>query len=85
MSAVRRIAMILLALVLALGGIALFYFAGWIVSNVIVPQVRQSGLSLEGSNMILNRDWRGNQLYLLVALYLGLGGAPVTSVPPSPR
>ena len=70
----RLIGRILLTALLALVGGALLYFAGWIVWADILPQVRSSGLSLERSNMILNRDWRGNQLYLLVGLYLLAGG-----------
>ena len=51
---------------LAAGGL-LVYFAGWIVFAEIVPAVADTGWSLQGNNMILNRNWRGNQLYILVS------------------
>ena len=67
------------AILLLLAGLAILYFAVFLLSTEVVPQVRETGLSLTRNNMILNRYWPGNQLYLLIALYavagLGLGRA----------
>ncbi len=50
-------------------GLLLLYYACWVVSKGIWPQWRESGWSLSCSSMILNREWRGNELYLVVLLY----------------
>lgn len=67
----------LIALLLGLAGVALFCFGGWLVVNDVVPQVRASGWSLRETSMILNREWRGNELYLLIAIYGVVGVALV--------
>ena len=56
-----------------LTGLILVYFGTWLIFSEIIPQIIESGWSLQGSNMVLNHDWRGNQLYLLVAIYGGVG------------
>lgn len=63
-------------LIAALGGM-ICYLGGWIILVDIVPKVMDTGLSLTGDNMILNRNWKGNQLYVLVVLYELLGFALV--------
>ena len=67
----------LLALVMISTGLALLYAALWVVCTGIWPQWGESGWSLSDGSMILNRVWRGNQLYILVLLYgaIGLGAA----------
>ncbi len=62
-----------LALVMISTGLGLLYAAFWVAYRGIWPQWRDSGWSLSDSNMILNRVWQGNQLYLLLLLYAGLG------------
>ncbi len=59
-------------------GLLLLYYACWVVSKGIWPQWRESGWSLSGSSMILNREWRGNELYLVVLLY-GVFGLSATA------
>lgn len=63
----------LLALLLAAAGTAFLGFGVWILSVGVAPQVLDSGWALSGDNLILNRNWQGNQLYLLVFLYFGFG------------
>ncbi len=63
---------ILSVLIAALGGM-ICYLGGWILLIDIVPKVMETGLSLTGDHMILNRNWKGNQLYVLVVLYELLG------------
>jgi hypothetical protein len=63
-------------LIAALGGM-ICYLGGWILLIDIVPKVMETGLSLTGDHMILNRNWKGNQLYVLVVLYELLGFALV--------
>jgi hypothetical protein len=67
----------LLALVMVSTGLGLLYAALWVAYRSILPQWRDSGWSLSDRSMILNRVWQGNQLYLLVLLYAGLGLAVV--------
>ena len=63
----------LLALVMVSTGLGLLYAGLWVFYTGIWPQWRTSGWSLLDRSMILNRVWQGNQLYLLVLLYAGLG------------
>ncbi len=71
----------LLALVMVSTGLGLLYAAFWVAYRSIWPQWRASGWSLLDRSMILNRVWQGNQLYLVVLLYAGLGlGAAVWGV-----
>jgi hypothetical protein len=65
----------LCAAVLVVAGLVLVYFSSWLTFSEIVPQVIDSGWSLKGSNLILNHDWRGNQLYVLVFFYAAAGFA----------
>ncbi|MCP4900674.1 MAG: hypothetical protein GY906_27235 [bacterium] len=58
-------------------GIMLIYFGCWLISAEIIPQVVETGWSLEGSNLILNHDWKGNQLYFLAFLYCASGASLV--------
>jgi len=37
------------------------------------PRFRELSWSVSGSTMILNRVWEGNEIYILVALYAGIG------------
>lgn len=67
----------LLALVMVSTGLGLLYAAFWVAYRSIWPQWRGSGWSLLDRSMILNRVWQGNQLYLLVLLYAGIGLAVV--------
>ena len=64
----------LAVLSLTAGGI-LIYSAGWLVLSAILPQIQATGWSLHGDNLILNRNWQNNQLYLLVGLYAAIGGS----------
>ncbi len=66
------------AVVITAVGLLLLYSACWVVSKGIWPQWRESGWSLSGSSMILNREWRGNELYLVVLLY-GVFGLSATA------
>jgi len=68
---IRRI----LAVPLVLAGGALLYFGGWLVAAGVLPQVRETGWSLRETNLILNREWVGNELYALIAIYWIVGVA----------
>ncbi len=61
------------------GGLYLFYAALWVFSAVVWSQAKTSGWSVRGSSMILNHEWRGNEIYLLILLYLALGSALVAA------
>ncbi len=62
-----------LAVAIVAVGLLLMYYACWVVTEGVWPQWRKSGWSLSGNNMILNRQWRGNELYLVVLLYSVVG------------
>jgi hypothetical protein len=64
-----------LAVLSCTGGGVLIYFAVWLVVSEIVPQILATGWSLSGENLILNHNWQGNQLYLLVGIYGAIGGS----------
>ncbi len=70
------------AVLVFLSGAIFVYFFGFVAACEVAPQIQESGLSLQDSSMILNYEWQGNQLYILLALYgligLGLVGSAVT-------
>ena len=70
----RRLASLLL---IALG-LFLLYAAGWVTTEAIWPQVQTSGWSLSDTSMILNREWVGNEIHLLVLGYIVMGAGLVT-------
>ena len=63
------------AILVFLSGAMFIYFFGLVATSEVAPQIQESGLSLQGSSMILNYEWQGNQLYILLTLYglIGLG------------
>jgi len=61
------------------GGLYLLYAALWVVSAVVGSQLKASGWSIGGSSTILNHQWGGNEIYLLILLYLSVGAALVAS------
>ena len=63
------------AILLFLSGAMFIYFFGFVAASEVAPQIQEAGLSLQGSSMILNYEWQGNQLYILLGLYglIGLG------------
>lgn len=75
---------VLVGVIALLAGTMLIFFGSWLTWTEIVPGIAATGWSLEGSNLILNHDWKGNQLYLLVMLYhvsgAGLGAAGIRCI-----
>ena len=61
------------------GGLYLFYAAFWVFSAVVWAQSKTRGWSVRGSSMILNYEWRGNEIYLLILLSLVVGSALVAA------
>jgi len=56
--------------VLWIGGLIFVYFAMQISFDEILPSMSSGTLSVETNSTILNRVWVGNEIYLLVLLYL---------------
>lgn len=54
-------------------GLFLLYFAYRVLAEEVWPRFRELSWSVSGSTMILNRVWEGNEIYILVALYAGIG------------
>lgn len=65
---------ILLAISAALASATIY-----LVQGEVLPAVAAGSLSIETDSMILNRVWRGNEIYLLFAFYaagaIGLAAA----------
>lgn len=68
-----------LAVVLVAAGLCLLYAAFWVFSEVVWSQWKSTGWSVTGSSMILNHQWRGNEIYWLILLYLTLGSGMVAA------
>ena len=60
-------------------GLYLLYAAFWVFSEVVGSPLKLSGWSVTGTSMILNHEWRGNEIYLLISLYLGVVSAFLAS------
>jgi hypothetical protein len=56
--------------VLWTGGLVFVYFAMQIAIDEIVPALSSGTLSVETNSTILNRVWVGNEIYLLLLIYL---------------
>lgn len=61
------------------GGLYLFYAAFWVFSAVVWSGSETSRWSVRGSSMILNHEWRGNEIFWLILLYLAVGSALVAA------
>ena len=48
---------------------------GYLGSSEVMPAIRQGSLNVQTSTMILNRTWEGNEIYLILAVYLALAVA----------
>lgn len=62
-----------LCLLLLLTGLFFAVIIGSLVASEVMPAVAQGSLDVETNTMILNRVWRGNEIYVLLAAY-GLVG-----------
>lgn len=61
---------LLFSLMLSLGGL-LFFFFSWIVFvDEISPAMKGGSLSVQTSSMILNHVWVGNEIYILLVIYV---------------
>ena len=58
------------ATVLWTTGLVFIYFAMQIVFDEILPVLSNGTLSVETRSTILNRVWVGNEIYLLLLIYL---------------
>jgi len=56
-------------------GLCILYAAFWVFSEVVGSPLTLSGWSVTGTSVILNYEWRGNEIYFLISLYLGVGSA----------
>jgi len=61
------------------GGLYLFYAAFRVFSAVVWSQSKTRGWSVRGTSMILNHEWRDNEIYILILLYLAVGSALVAA------
>lgn len=58
------------AIALWTAGLVFVYFAMQIAFDEILPVLSNGTLSVETSSTILNRVWVGNEIYLLLLIYL---------------
>ena len=63
---------IALSLLLLFGGLLFAWFSGQVFLDEIWPTLRAGGLDVDTDSMILNRTWRGNQIYIVVVLYAAI-------------
>ena len=47
----------------------------YLVSSEVSPAIKKGSLNVESSTMILNRVWEGNEIYVLLAMYVLLACA----------
>ena len=58
------------AIVFWAGGLVFVYFAMQVAFDEILPALGSGTLSVNTSSTILNRVWVGNEIYLLLLIYL---------------
>ena len=63
-------------------GIALFFISVlfvaivvFLISSEVSPAIKKGSLNVETSTMILNRVWEGNEIYVLLTMYVCLACA----------
>lgn len=71
-SVLGRVLYGLSSIVLVLISAFFLFIVAYLVSSEVMPVARQGSLNVETSTMILNRVWKGNEIYLLLAAYLML-------------
>ena len=74
----RRFLAVALALTLLAAGVSLGAATVFLVQGEILPSLPAGSLSIESESMILNRVWRGNEIYLLLAVY-AVGATALTA------
>jgi len=51
-------------------GLAIAAGALWIIRTEVVPALSAGSLNIESNSMILGRVWHGNELYVILAIYV---------------
>ena len=57
------------SLVMIVIGLLFVFFIWIVVSDEILPELKNGSLAVETSSTILNRVWVGNEIYLLLIIY----------------
>lgn len=68
---------IMIAIVLLIASGLMLYGAWTLFSEEILPLWQQGQWKIASTSMVLNRTWEGNQLYVLVGIYIGMAFAGV--------
>lgn len=66
----KKFLVTVLALALLAAGAMLASATVYLVQSEILPAMAAGSLSVKADSMILNRVWHGNEIYLLLALYI---------------
>ena len=61
---------IMSAIMLWVGGLIFIFFAMQIAFSEILPALNSGTFSVATSSTVLNREWVGNEIYLLLLIYL---------------
>jgi hypothetical protein len=60
---------LLFSLILIVIGLLFVFFTWLVFDSEVSPALSSGTLSVKTSTMILNRNWAGNEIYLLLAIY----------------
>lgn len=66
----KKIAGSFLAVILMALSLFLLWVIGYLWSSEVTPAIRNGSLNVETSTMILNRTWAGNEIYIILCIYL---------------
>lgn len=70
---------LLLALLLFVAGLAFVYFIAFIAGESVMPALQAGTLNLETTSRILNINWVGNEVYIILAIYAAIAAGFFTS------
>lgn len=65
----------IVGIVLFSASVFLVAIVAYLVSSEVSPTIRKGSFNVETSTMILNRVWEGNEIYVLLAMYILLACA----------
>jgi hypothetical protein len=69
---VKALLYLVLALILASGSLGLTLGIAYIVQIGVMPAIAAGSLDVNTDFLILDHHWRGNEIYILLAIYLFL-------------
>lgn len=74
-----KFAWLFLSIVFVACGASFLYFTYVVASDTVFPAVADGTLSVGSDSMVLNVLWEGNEIYLLLSIYLAAAVAFLTA------